>query len=278
MQATSSPVSCDRPLGCLSTVAPWIYLVGAGPGDPELLTRKAERLLRWADAVVYDRLVGDGILDLAKQGAARIYVGKTSGAHCLKQPEINDLLVRLARPGRVVVRLKGGDPFIFGRGCEEAIHLADRGIPFEVVPGITAASGCAAAAGIPLTHRGFATGVRFLTGHCCTADLSLNWSSLADPDTTLVIYMGLANLGPIRDRLIGHGLPGATPAAAIAGGTLAGQRVVRAALASLPERVVEAALEAPVLIVIGRVVEAMVRAASSHAMLGSLAVVGGAHG
>lgn len=239
---------------------PLVYLVGAGPGDPELLTRKAERVLKEADAVVYDRLVGDGILELVKRGATRIYVGKASGQHGLKQAEINDLLVRLARPGRLVVRLKGGDPFIFGRGCEEAIHLADHGIPFEVVPGITAASGCAAAAGIPLTHRGLATGVRFVTGHCCTAgEPALDWRSLADPNTTLVIYMGLANLVLIRDRLIANGLSGETPAAAIENGTRAGERLVRAALRDLPERLAEAGLRAPVLVVVGRVVEAMVR-------------------
>ena len=266
-----------------TTTPPLVYLVGAGPGDPELLTRKAERLLRQADAVVYDRLVGDGILELVPRGATRIYVGKASGAHCLKQAEINDLLVRLARPGRIVVRLKGGDPFIFGRGSEEAIHLAERGIPFEVVPGVTAASGCAAAAGIPLTHRGFATGVRFLTGHCCTGDEpKLNWASLADPETTLVVYMGLANLRVIRDRLIGEGLPAATPAAAIEDGTMPGQRVVRAPLHALPERVEAAGLEAPVLVVIGRVVEAMTRAGRSRGDAdrapSPLKLVGGAHG
>jgi uroporphyrin-III C-methyltransferase len=242
-----------------ATSSPWIYLVGAGPGDPDLLTRKAERLLGQADAVVYDRLVGDGVLDLIRHGAARIYVGKASSAHCLTQAEINDLLVRLARPGRTVVRLKGGDPFIFGRGCEEATHLFRHGIPFEVVPGITAASGCAAAVGIPLTHRGYASSVRFLTGHCCTSrEPAFNWASLADPDTTLVVYMGLAKIRVIRDRLIGHGLPGTTPAAAIEDGTMPGQRVVRAPLDELPDRIVAAGLKAPVLIVIGRVVEAMV--------------------
>jgi uroporphyrin-III C-methyltransferase/precorrin-2 dehydrogenase/sirohydrochlorin ferrochelatase/uroporphyrin-III C-methyltransferase len=209
--------------------------------------------------VVYDRLVGDGILHLIRHGAARIYVGKARGAHCLSQAEINDLLVRLARPGRSVVRLKGGDPFIFGRGCEEAIHLARHGIPFEVVPGITAASGCAAAAGIPLTHRGYATSVRFITGHCRSGlEPALDWAGLADPDTTLVVYMGLGNIRMIRDRLIGHGLPGTTSAAAIEEGTMPRQRVVRATLDALPDRIEAAGLRAPVLIVIGRVVEAMV--------------------
>jgi uroporphyrin-III C-methyltransferase/precorrin-2 dehydrogenase/sirohydrochlorin ferrochelatase/uroporphyrin-III C-methyltransferase len=241
-----------------SAVEPWVHLVGAGPGDPELLTVKAARVLERADAVVYDRLVGDGVLDLVPRGAMRIFVGKASSAHHMSQGEINDLLVRLARPGRVVVPLKGGDPFIFGRGSEEAAHLARHGVPFAVIPGVTAAAGCAAAAGIPLTHRGLATGVRFLTGHCrAGAGLDLNWQSLADPDTTLVVYMGLANLSEISARLIAAGLPAATPAAAIASGTTAAQRVCPATLGALPERVHADDLEAPVLIVIGRVVEAM---------------------
>jgi uroporphyrin-III C-methyltransferase/precorrin-2 dehydrogenase/sirohydrochlorin ferrochelatase/uroporphyrin-III C-methyltransferase len=236
---------------------PLVYLVGAGPGDPELLTVKAARLLGQAGVVVFDRLVGERIMDLVPPGAMRIYVGKASKVHPLSQAEINDLLVRLARPGRVVVRLKGGDPFVFGRGSEEAAHLACHGVPFEVVPGITAASGCAAAAGIPLTHRGLATGVRFLTGHCRTgAGLDLNWASLADPDTTLVVYMGLANLGEIVARLIAAGLPPDTPAAAIASGTTEHQRLCRSGLSELPVRVAEAELRAPVLNVIGRVVGA----------------------
>jgi uroporphyrin-III C-methyltransferase len=236
----------------------WVYLVGAGPGDPELLTIKAARILRGADAVVYDRLVSEGVIDLVPRGATRIYVGKASNAHCLSQSEINDLLVRLARPGRSVVRLKGGDPFIFGRGCEEAAHLAAHGVNFEIVPGITAASGCAAAAGIPLTHRGLATGVRFLTGHCyADGRLNLNWASLADPDTTLVVYMGLANLPEISARLMKAGLPPNTPAAAIAEGTVERQRVLRTTLERLPEEVSEAGFAAPVLLVIGRVVSVM---------------------
>ena len=241
-----------------SVAEPWVHLVGAGPGDPELLTVKAARVLARADAVVYDRLVGDGVLDLVPRGAMRIFVGKASSAHHMSQGEINDLLVRLARPGRVVVRLKGGDPFTFGRGSEEAAHLARHGVPFAVIPGVTAAAGCAAAAGIPLTHRGLASGVRFLTGHCrAGVGLDLNWRSLADPDTTLVVYMGLANLPEISARLIAAGLPATTPAAAIASGTTPEQRICSATLGELPERVRAEALEAPVLIVIGRVVEAM---------------------
>ena len=237
---------------------PLVYLVGAGPGDPELLTVKAARILERADAVVYDRLVGDGILELVPRGAMRVYVGKASRAHHMSQDEINELLVSLARPGRVVVRLKGGDPFVFGRGSEEAVSLARHGVPFEVVPGVTAASGCAAAAGIPLTHRGLATGVRFLTGHCRAGHgLDLNWQSLADPDTTLVVYMGLANLVEISERLIGAGLPASTPAVAITKGTTAEQRVCRSSLGELAPTVVAAGMEAPLLVIIGRVVEAM---------------------
>ena len=242
----------------IETTTPLVYLVGAGPGDPELLTLKAARLLERADAVVYDRLVSDAILDLVPRGAMRVYVGKASGAHHRSQDEINELLLRLARPGRVVVRLKGGDPFIFGRGSEEAAYLARHRVPFAVVPGITAASGCAAAAGIPLTHRGLATGVRFLTGHCCAGrGLDLDWPSLANPDTTLVVYMGLANLLEISARLIAAGLPPATPAAAIASGTTEQQRVCETTLAALPEAVASAGLTAPVMVIIGRVVEAM---------------------
>ena len=236
---------------------PWVYLVGAGPGDPELLTVKAARLHERADAVVYDRLVGEGVLDLVPRGAMRVFVGKASSVHPVRQAEINDLLLRLARPGRVVVRLKGGDPFVFGRGSEEAASLARHGVPFAVIPGITAAAGCAAAAGIPLTHRGVASGVRFITGHCrAGVGLDLNWQSLADPDTTLVIYMGLANLPEICARLIAAGLPATSPAAAIASGTMPGQKVCSAPLGELPDRVRAAALEAPVLFIIGRVVEA----------------------
>ena len=237
---------------------PLIYLVGAGPGDPDLLTVKAARLLGDCDVLVYDRLVSPDILDLVPAGATRIYVGKATGAHHMRQDEINDLLVRVARPGRTVVRLKGGDPFIFGRGCEEIEHLARHGVAVEVVPGITSASGCAAYAGIPLTHRGYATGVRFVTGHCCRGDeLSLNWRSLADPDTTLVVYMGLANIAAIAARLIEAGLSGSTPAAVVANGTTPSQQVCRAPLAEIAEAVDAADLEPPALIVIGRVVAAM---------------------
>ncbi len=233
-----------------------VYLVGAGPGDPELLTMRAHRLLGEADVVVYDRLVSGAVLDLVPAGVSRIFVGKANKCHPMVQDEINALLVRLSRSGRTVVRLKGGDPFIFGRGSEEAEVLAHNGVPFEVVPGVTAASGCTSALGIPLTHRGVASGVRYVTGHRRDdRELDLNWQSLADPDTTLVIYMGLANIAVISRRLIEAGMPMDLPAAAVANGTTPRQIVCRATLAELPVRVADAGLEAPVLVVIGRVVE-----------------------
>ena len=235
-----------------------VYLVGAGPGDPELLTLKAARVLASADVVVYDRLIGDGILELAPEHARRIYVGKAAGQPSMTQEQINRLLINLARPGLRVVRLKGGDPFIFGRGGEEALHLLRHGVRVEVVPGITAALGCAASAKVPLTHRGVATGVRFVTGHCREGWwLDLDWQSLADPDTTLVFYMGLAHLGEITQRLRAAGLSGATPALAISEGTTPAQREVRASLAELERTVAEAALESPVIFMIGRVVDVL---------------------
>ncbi|MCC6948438.1 MAG: uroporphyrinogen-III C-methyltransferase [Bradyrhizobiaceae bacterium] len=231
-----------------------VLLVGAGPGDPELLTLKAARVIRSADVIVYDRLVPAGILDLIPEGAARINVGKHAGNHPVPQHEINQLLVRLARSGRTVVRLKGGDPFIFARGCEEASELERAGIPYEVIPGITAAQGCAAALRIPLTHRGLATGVRFVTGHCRGDEpLSLDWASLADADTTLVVYMGLANIERIARELIAHGLPADTPSCAIHEGTTSRERRICAPLALLPAAVRAAAFDSPVLFIIGRV-------------------------
>jgi len=238
-----------------TTIRP-VCLVGAGPGDPDLLTIKARRLLGEADVVVYDRLVSPAVLDLIPPGVSRIYVGKAAQQHSMVQTEINALLVKLARSGRMVVRLKGGDPFIFGRGSEEADFLARHDVPFEVVPGITAASGCLATLGIPLTHRGVANGVRFVTGHCGgDEELDLNWASLADPDTTLVVYMGLANMHAICARLVESGLPAETPAVAIAHGTTPKQKVCRATVATLAEALASSGIAAPALIVIGRVVE-----------------------
>lgn len=233
-----------------------VYIVGAGPGDPDLLTVKAVRVLQQADVVVYDRLVSDRILDLLPDGTERIFAGKAARDHHLPQDEINELLVSLSDDGRKAVRLKGGDPFIFGRGSEEALHLAKRNIPFEIVPGITASAGCGAYGGIPLTHRGMATGVRFVTGHCRDGvHLDLNWKSLADPETTLVIYMGLINVAKICGELIKAGLPGDTPASAIERGTTPEQRTILTTLEELPDCIERAELKAPSLLIIGRVVD-----------------------
>lgn len=233
-----------------------VYLVGAGPGDPDLLTRRAYRLIQEADAVVYDRLVSPEILALIPVGAARINVGKRPQCHPVPQHEINTLLVSLACDGRTVVRLKGGDPFMFGRGSEEAEHLQQYGIPYAVVPGVTSASGCAAAAGMPLTHRGLATGVRFVTGHCREdMELDLDWQGLADAETTLVIYMGAANMAQIAVRLITHGLPATTPAAAISQGTTPRQQTLVSTLGEIANAVADAGLPSPLMFIVGRVVD-----------------------
>lgn len=231
-----------------------VYLVGAGPGDPELLTLKALRVIEEADALVYDRLVSQEILDLAPAGAARFCVGKQPHHHPVPQDEINQLLIGLARAGRKVVRLKGGDPLIFGRGSEEAMALRRSGIAFEIVPGITAAQGCAAALKTPLTHRGLATGVRYLTGHCRQdRELDFDWDGLADRDTTLVVYMGLANIAQICQRLQEAGLPAATPVLAVCGGTTQRQRSVLTSLGVAADAVKAASFEGPVLFIIGKV-------------------------
>jgi uroporphyrin-III C-methyltransferase/precorrin-2 dehydrogenase/sirohydrochlorin ferrochelatase/uroporphyrin-III C-methyltransferase len=231
-----------------------VYLVGAGPGDPDLLTVKALRLIRCADVVVYDRLVSPEIMDLVPPGVTRIAVGKQAGRHCVPQSRINTLLAGIARSGRELVRLKGGDPFVFGRGSEEALHLRGLGIPFEVVPGITAAAGCAAYAGIPLTHRGVSRRVQLVTGHFREDEpLALDWQGLADPQSTLVVYMGLASLRAVCARLVEAGLAAGTPAAAIENGTTPRQRRVLSTLDGLPDAVAGAGLQAPVLLVIGEV-------------------------
>lgn len=232
-----------------------VHLVGAGPGDPDLLTVRARRLIENAEAVVYDRLVAPEILALVPADALRIDVGKLPGLHRVSQTEINALLVDLARRGLDVVRLKGGDPYIFGRGSEEAAHLRQHGIAFDVVPGITSAAGCATSIGVPLTHRGMAQGVRYVTGHCQgDAPLDLDWRGLADPDTTLVIYMGLAQIGRIADALMAAGLPADTPIAAVQSGTTPRQRHRLGTLAET--RAVAASFEpgGPVLFIVGRVV------------------------
>lgn len=230
-----------------------VYLVGTGPGDPELLTVKALRLLQNADVVIYDRLVSEGILEQIPTGVSKIYVGKQTGNHTLPQDEINELLIKLAETERSIVRLKGGDPFIFGRGSEEALLLAQNNIKFEVVPGITAASACTTYAGIPLTHRGLSQGVQIVTGHSQAGrPLDLDWASLADENKTTVIYMGLANIELISTKLIQAGLDKTTPAAAIQNGTTGKQNRVLTTLEDL--FVNTQGLQAPVIFVIGKVV------------------------
>jgi uroporphyrin-III C-methyltransferase/precorrin-2 dehydrogenase/sirohydrochlorin ferrochelatase/uroporphyrin-III C-methyltransferase len=232
-----------------------VFLVGAGPGDPDLLTVKALRLMQSAAVVVYDRLVSQAILDLIPSGVSLINAGKASGHHGMPQHEINELLVRLAQRGRAVVRLKGGDPFIFGRGSEEALHLRRHGIEFEVVPGITAAAACSAYAGVPLTHRGASRGVRLVTGHFSNDEpIDLDWHALADPNATLVVYMGKSNLRRICSHLVAAGLDPATPAMAVQDGTTARQRRVFGDLLTLADRVRSMRLESPLLIIIGRTV------------------------
>jgi len=231
-----------------------VFLVGAGPGDPDLLTLRAARLLANADVVVYDHLVGREVIGLISPDAERIYVGKQNSRHSMAQPEINALLTRLARSGRTIIRLKGGDPFVFGRGGEELQALAAEGVPFEVVPGVTAACGVAGYAGIPLTHRDFAQSCMFVTGHLKDGSCDLDWPALARPRQTVVIYMGLSALATICTQLMAHGLPADWPAAVVAQGTLRSQRVVCATLATLADEVQREGLQSPCLTIVGEVV------------------------
>ena len=235
-----------------------VYLVGVGPGDPDLLTFRALRLMQQADVVLYDRLIGDGILNLVRRDAERLYVGKMAEDHTLHQEDITALLVRLAHEGKRVLRLKGGDPFLFGRGGEEIEALAAEGIAFQVVPGITAATGCAAYAGIPLTHRDHAQACIFVTGHSKEGGKDggpdLNWDALIQPNQTVAIYMGLSSLAGIARGFIEHGADPATPAAVVESGTRRRQRVVTATLDSLAAAVETAGLHGPALIIVGSVV------------------------
>ena len=242
-----------------------VYLVGAGPGAADLLTLRAHRLLGEADVIVHDRLVSDDVLDMARRDADRIYVGKARANHCLPQEGINDLLIRLAREGRKVVRLKGGDPFVFGRGGEEAEALQAAGVAFEVVPGVTAALACAAQAGIPLTHRSAARTVTFATGHTKEGRLDLDFEQLVRGGGTLAVYMGVVTLPLLRDGLLGAGLNPATPAALIERGGTRGQRLLQGTLTDLVDQAAEWSTGGPTLVMVGEVVGRRVLSGAVHA-------------
>lgn len=278
MSVIDEPLRFDPPVAAAPRAAApgKVTLVGAGPGDPELLTLKAARALQSASLVLYDHLVGKEVLELVPRGADRIYVGKEAGHHTLSQDAIIDLMLRLAASGKPLVRLKGGDPYIFGRGGEEAQALAAAGIPFEVIPGISAAQGAAALAGMPLTHRDHAASVVFATGHLrdgvgAERVVDLDWASLARPQQTVVIYMGVGTLGTICEQLVAHGMSPDMPAALVERATRPDQRTVTGTLATLPVLAKVHAVKPPALIVIGTVV-------TLHAQLAQALPAAAAHG
>lgn len=274
MSALHEPLRFDARALLAAARPAKVTLVGAGPGDPDLLTLKAARVLREAQVVLYDHLVGTEVLDFVPRQAHRIYVGKQSGCHTLSQEAIIELMLRLARSGRPVVRLKGGDPFIFGRGGEEALALAQAGVPFEVIPGVSAAQGAAASAGIPLTHRDHACTLVMTTGHLRgegdARTLDLDWALLARPRQTVVIYMGLTTLPIICEQLIRHGLAPDTPAAVVERATQPGQRTIDGTLETLPALALVHEIGSPALIVIGAVtaLRAELAPALAHAAIG----------